>query len=693
MANSHALWLAWVGLLSGTTGNAQSIQPDTARVLETVTVRAFDSNRDLLDIPASVAVVSPAQLGRFANVSLLPAVNMIPGVRMEERSPGSFRLAIRGSSLRSPFGVRNVKVYWNELPMTDAGGNTYLNQVDFNSVGQMEVVKGPGSSLYGAGTGGVLLINSPSVGVRPLSVQAGFIAGSFGMTGYNGAFNSARGGNRMSLQFGHLQAQGYRQHSAMTRDFFNWNHTVQLTDKESLSLTAFYSDLHYDTPGALTLAEYNNDPRQARPATSTLPSAEQQMAGVYQRTFYAGTSHYLAFNSRWSIRNGLYGNFVQFENPAIRNIEHRLEQTIGGRSNTQYNFGADRLKGQWNTGAEIQQGFSPIKTYANAGGIPGPLQSDAEIGILQYFLFSQVQLDVRHRISITAGASYNGLRYRFLDLANTASKRQESGYAPVLSPRLALLYRIHDSHSAHAGISNGFSPPTIAEIRPSTGVFTPGLLPEQGTNYELGLRGSFSQMKIQYDLVAYDFRLRQAIVVRRDLSGADYFVNAGGTIQRGAELWLAWTAAPATASCSLKIWSSLALQHYQFSEYVKGTADYSGNPVTGVPSSILSLGADLTTKAGLYARITMGRTSAITLNDAASESAAAYTLLGGRIGYQTTYAGTWLGEIFAGFDNLLDTRYSLGHDLNAAGNRYYNAAAGRSFFLGANLKFSGRKGE
>ena len=77
---------------------------------------------------------------------MLPAVNLVPGVRMEERSPGSFRLSVRGSLLRSPFGVRNIKVYWNDIPFTDAGGNTYFNLVDPNSIRQIEILKGPGSS-------------------------------------------------------------------------------------------------------------------------------------------------------------------------------------------------------------------------------------------------------------------------------------------------------------------------------------------------------------------------------------------------------------------------------------------------------------------------------------------------------------------------------------------------------------------
>ena len=42
-------------------------------------------------------------------------------------------------------------------------------------------------------------------------------------------------------------------------------------------------------------------------------------------------------------------------------------------------------------------------------------------------------------------------------------------------------------------------------------------------------------------------------------------------------------------------------------------------------------------------------------------------------------------EIFAGADNLFNTKYSLGNDINAAAGRYYNAAAGVNYFAGISL--------
>ena len=101
---------------------------DSLQTLENIIVKAYENNRRLIEVAAPVSLTGQEQLNRFGNMSILPALNITPGVRMEERSPGSYRLNIRGSSLRSPFGVRDVKIYLNEIPLTDPSGNTYLNQ-------------------------------------------------------------------------------------------------------------------------------------------------------------------------------------------------------------------------------------------------------------------------------------------------------------------------------------------------------------------------------------------------------------------------------------------------------------------------------------------------------------------------------------------------------------------------------------
>eukprot|EP01132_Coremiostelium_polycephalum_P016347 gene16347-19661_t len=145
-------------LLVGFRAFAQNV-PDSVKRLKEVVIRPYFSTQPLLRATGSVAVLDSALLGKVPGTSLVPVLNSISGIRMEERSPGSYRLSIRGSLLRSPFGVRNIKIYIDEFPLTDAGGNTYLNALDLSSIAEIQVLKGPQSSIYGANSGGVVLIS------------------------------------------------------------------------------------------------------------------------------------------------------------------------------------------------------------------------------------------------------------------------------------------------------------------------------------------------------------------------------------------------------------------------------------------------------------------------------------------------------------------------------------------------------
>src|SRR5215213_3067966 len=159
-----------------------SIPADTPvfKSLAEVIISGFEQARRLQFSTASAHVIGRDDADRNNKTSLVQGFNTVPGVRMEERSPGSYRINIRGSSLRSPFGVRNVKVYWNDIPLTDPGGNTYLNQLAFNGFSTIEVFKGPAASLYGAGTGGVVLVHTLDSYDKPeLTVE--YMAGSNGL--------------------------------------------------------------------------------------------------------------------------------------------------------------------------------------------------------------------------------------------------------------------------------------------------------------------------------------------------------------------------------------------------------------------------------------------------------------------------------------------------------------------------------
>ncbi|HEX8529417.1 MAG TPA: TonB-dependent receptor, partial [Cytophagales bacterium] len=359
----------------------------TLTQLNEVVVSGYETGRRLLETPASVGLITPKDLQRFGNASLVPAFNTLPGVRMEERSPGSYRLSIRGSQLRSPFGVRNVKVYWNDIPFTDAGGNTPLNLVDFNHVNRVEVIKGPAGSIYGAGTGGAVLLYSPVAAAGEQSGQVNVLAGSYGLLALNGAYQLGTEKSNLYLSYAHQQSDGYRANSAMRRDAVHLRGQLFTSQKRTLSVHALYADLYYQTPGGLTLEQFNAEPRQARPATRVLPGAEEQRAAIYSKYLTLGVAQQYTFSPRLENVTSVYGSYNDFANPFITNYEQRDEGGFGGRTRFTYQaalFGQPlRLVG----GGEYQWGNSLVRNYGNRGGQRDTLQTDDRIRPRQYFAF------------------------------------------------------------------------------------------------------------------------------------------------------------------------------------------------------------------------------------------------------------------------------------------------------------------
>jgi iron complex outermembrane receptor protein len=60
----------------------------------------------------------------------------------------------------------------------------------------------------------------------------------------------------------------------------------------------------------------------------------------------------------------------------------------------------------------------------------------------------------------------------------------------------------------------------------------------------------------------------------------------------------------------------------------------------------------------------------------------------GRLGYKRKLCKILEGEMYFSFDKSFNNPYSLGNDLNAAGNRYFNPSAPESYFGGLKLKFN-----
>ncbi|WP_188933831.1 TonB-dependent receptor [Puia dinghuensis] len=671
------------------------IDSSDVRPLSQVVVKAYEQNRKLTEVGAPVSIISKAALNRFGNISILPALNTAPGIRMEERSPGSYRLNIRGSSLRSPFGVRDVKIYWNEIPLTDPGGNTYLNQLSFYNIQSMEIIKGTAGSLYGAGIGGAALISSMPL-VWEKGVSADYTAGNYAYdfkhlatNSYNIDLRTGDNEHRNNFAYTHQTSDGYRQQTQMRRDIASWETLLKANDKQTIHAYILYGDLYYQTPGGLTLAEYTKKARMARPPAGVQPGAIQAKAAIFQKNFTAGFSNEYHFNTHWQNTSSVYGAYTDFTNPGIRVYEYRQEPHFGGRTAFQYKTDLSIGNLQFNFGGEAQKGFFETRDYTNKLGVQDALQTDDKLNNYTWFTFAQGDLRMRGGWTLTAGASFNKTAVDITRVSVLPPVKHSLRFDNKLAPRIALLKRITPDISVYASASRGFSTPTVSELEKSNGVVGPSLQPEDGIDYEVGTRGNLLNGKLFFDVDAFFFHIRNAIVQRIDSFGVSYSVNAGNTDQHGIETLLAYEIIdePRRFFTHVRVFVSDTWHDFHYNSFIQDTSNFSGHRLPSVPPQLAVVGLDVVLQAGVYLNMTYTYSDRVALNDANTAYAGSYSLVGGRVGYRRILGKLKL-DVYTAVDNAGDVKYSLGNDFNAAAGRYYNVAPGRNYFAGVSVNYA-----
>jgi len=667
---------------------------DSITQLPSATVRAYLSNQPYLTVSSTIGLVDSSLLRLQQGTTLLPAMNTIPGVRMEERSPGSYRLSVRGSLLRSPFGVRNVKIYFDELPLTDAGGNTYLNVLDPLALQHLTILKGPDGSLFGANSGGVVLINpNGSENKSPNAASITADAGSYGLYHQQVSANyQVNPHYRFALNYAFQRSDGYRENTGLNRHYLQTVQRFNYSDKNELRLVGFYSDMSYETPGGLTEAQYLENPQQARPSAGNTPGSVAQHAAIYDKTLFGGLIHHTKLNAHFNHVLAVFGQYTDFANPFITNFEKRYEGNLGFRTYLNYvKEYNENFVWKANAGIEWQKGKADVLNYDNNGGIQGDQQVGDALKNYQYFYFIRLNGDIAKRLNIETALSLNYYRYAYENLfPNPSHGYQSVRFDPAWMPRFALSYLIHSTFSWRLSAGRGFSPATTAEVRSSDNVINTALRPETGWNYETGLRWQSKNNRFQADGAFFIYRMHDAIVRLTNEGGAESFTNAGGVNQRGIEATLsAWIihAHQNGFIRGLRFSTNLTWSHFRFRDYENDGTNYDGNKVTGVPDQVLvnSLHFLFPQSWSLY--LQHNYTSSIPLDDGNTTFADAYHLLQGKIQWGHSFFKGTMINFFGGADNILNQKYSLGNDINAFGGRFYNPAMPRNYYVGLAVRY------
>ena len=648
--------------------------------LSGVTVSAFDTERPLLQQAASVSRVTEQDLMRFNESSPVLAFNQKAGVRIEERAPASYRISIRGSSLRSPFGVRNVKIYWNEVPFTAPDGTTALNLLDLSNIRTAEVIKGPSGSVYGAGNGGAISLFSQAQ-VDENRISSEYLLGDFGLSRYRLGISQKLGDGGIEASYVRQESDGYRDHSGIKRQVLQLSGYFPISEKQELRTQLLVSDLQYQIPGALTAAQLASNPKQAR------PGSVGQNSSIDQKALLLSLGHTYRHSEKLNSSTTVYLNTNAFENPFILDYKKELGFGYGTRSKISYNTQLGGKSLRLLAGGEWQQSQTQAQNFGNRAGKADTIRFADQLTASQGFLFQQAELQFNSKLLFTLGLSENFSSFQIDRQVNAGGGKtglQTRTFTPILVPRVALNYQFNPSMSVYGSISSGFSPPTIDEVRTNEGSINLDLEAEKGINYEVGYR--LGKERFTMEVIAYYFKLQETITTYANPNGVVLFQNAGATDQKGVEASVDYALLRNSKGFvrDLLVGTAYTGQFFTFDNYQKRGQDFSGNALTGVPAHNLVSRMDVRTRVGLYLNFTHQFTEEIPLDDANTVYQDAYSLVNLRLGWVKQH-GNWNLEVFAGVDNLLDATYSLGNDLNAFAGRFYQPAPTRNGYGGVKV--------
>jgi iron complex outermembrane receptor protein len=120
------------------------------------------------------------------------------------------RISIRGIGSRAQYGTQKIKAYYEGIPLTTAEGSSTIEDIDMETIGSIEIIKGPNSTSFGSGLGGVINLFAREIPMDEFQTKSTTTYGSFGLLkqSFSGNYGEALKG---SVNYNHLQSDGFRQ--------------------------------------------------------------------------------------------------------------------------------------------------------------------------------------------------------------------------------------------------------------------------------------------------------------------------------------------------------------------------------------------------------------------------------------------------------------------------------------------------
>lgn len=656
------------------------------RNIEEVVINSFHINDSLQTVPAAVSVI--ANLKRNNNADIAPLLNTLPGVQMQSGALNTNRISIRGIGARTTYGTNKIRAFYGSIPLTSGDSETTIEDIDLEVINKIEVIKGPFSSIYGAGLGGAILIDPKYTQDNGNTAKVSVTAGSFGLLKNTVNYGYATNTGSLNINYHKLQGDGWRDNSSYHREGVTLSGDVFRKEKSRLTYFGNYTYLKAYIPSSVTQQSFDQNPKAAAPTWAASKGYEQY------NNVMAGLAYEFELAPRLKNATSVFFNNKDSYEPRPFDILSQNSTGFGGR--TQFNGTTELggIKTEYIAGLEYFRDGYKGRTYQNLyqqNNGNGTLQGLQLTGDKQqrHFVnaFAQLRLQFTKTLEAQAGINYNKTAFD-LDTTFPTEDSESHSYKGIVAPQLSLLYKPAKTATVYSSVSRGFSLPAISETLNADGTINPNIKPENGYNFEVGSKVYLFNNRLYTDVALYRMEIQDLLIAQR--IGDDRYVgiNAGKTLHEGVE-WSARYSQPIAKNWFLTPYTAASFGRYRFEQFNNNGTDYSGNKLTGVPSTKVNAGFTLTAPLHLYLSTDYYYTGSLTMNDANTAFAKSYNLLNAKIGWSYfRESGFSVGASF-GINNLTDTHYASMVLVNATGTspRYYYPGLPVNYYGNVNVSY------
>lgn len=689
--------------LSGQTDvNTNVLHPDSVYRpliidLPEIQVMGYRTVGQLKSTAGSITVIPIDRLENSA-VNITAAFSTVPGLVMQEGTLGTIKLTLRGIGSRYPYGTKKIKLFFGDIPLYSAEGETTFDDINPEYLSRVEVLRGPASSIHGASLGGTVILYPRRATYNQEDIRLISSAGSFGYFKNSVIYANGSANNDLMVSLSGIQSAGYRENSQYSRYsfFINQNHVFskQLTGNMIVSGSKIRSQI----PSSIDSVTFANHPQKA--AANWLKSKGYE----HPDRIFAGYSLNYKTLRKWNYSASAFLTSRKTEENRPFNFLNESALSYGGRILSQHSEKLGSIDLQFMSGSNlyIEKIGSSLSGNIGGKGIKGVLLQKGKESLYQGDFFAQLEAKI-NRITITGGLNFNLSGFRYTDQFNTDTLNQSGNYhfSPILAPRLSFTWSPVSEFYIYSSVNKGFSIPSLSETLSPLGLINRDIRPEKAWSFEQGFRANLFRGATFIDFAVYYMMVTDLIVPKRVAEDVYVGMNAGSSLHRGVEIAVQQKIIgsgnkDADHHISLIANLNYSFSRFNFQDFTADNINYSGNKLPGMPDQLFSGSLDLKTSGGFYSRFELNTSGDIPLNDLNSQYSRSWVVANLKAGYEFKVVKKLMINAALNIYNLTNESYASMVVVNALPTasvppRYFYPGLPRWFSCSVNLSYQNFK--